>query len=94
MHGLMMDAPLLVTEIMRFAERNFPDSEIVSVTLSTVPAAAGRPTVTAIEHGASFKPTAIGSGTWVAIKGTALANVAPPGRQWRDTDFVGNRLPT
>ena len=22
MHGLMMDAPLLVTEIMRFAERN------------------------------------------------------------------------
>jgi acyl-CoA synthetase (AMP-forming)/AMP-acid ligase II len=33
MHGLMMDAPLLVTEIMRFAERNFPDNEIVSVTL-------------------------------------------------------------
>jgi acyl-CoA synthetase (AMP-forming)/AMP-acid ligase II len=32
MHGLMMDAPLLVTEIMRFAERNFPDNEIVSVT--------------------------------------------------------------
>src|SRR5512145_2280840 len=32
MHGLMMDAPLLVTEIMRFAERNFPDGEIVSVT--------------------------------------------------------------
>jgi acyl-CoA synthetase (AMP-forming)/AMP-acid ligase II len=32
MHGMMMDAPLLVTEIMRFAERNFPDNEIVSVT--------------------------------------------------------------
>jgi acyl-CoA synthetase (AMP-forming)/AMP-acid ligase II len=32
MQGLMMDAPLLVTEIMRFAERNFPDTEIVSVT--------------------------------------------------------------
>jgi fatty-acyl-CoA synthase len=32
MHGLMMDAPLLITEIMRFAERNFADAEIVSVT--------------------------------------------------------------
>ena len=32
MHGLMMEAPLLITEIMRFAERNFPDGEIVSVT--------------------------------------------------------------
>jgi fatty-acyl-CoA synthase len=28
----MMDAPLLITEIMRFAERNFPDGEVVSVT--------------------------------------------------------------
>jgi fatty-acyl-CoA synthase len=27
-----MDAPLLITEIMRFAERNFPDGEVVSVT--------------------------------------------------------------
>ena len=32
MHGLMMDTPLLITEIMRFAERNFADCEIVSVT--------------------------------------------------------------
>ncbi|HEX6571259.1 MAG TPA: AMP-binding protein, partial [Steroidobacteraceae bacterium] len=32
MHGLMMEAPLLITEIMRFAERNFADGEIVSVT--------------------------------------------------------------
>jgi fatty-acyl-CoA synthase len=32
MFGLMMDAPLLITEIMRFAERNYPDREIVSVT--------------------------------------------------------------
>lgn len=32
MHGLMMDGPLLITEIMRFAERNFSDREIVSVT--------------------------------------------------------------
>lgn len=32
MHGLMMDGPLLITEIMRFAERNFGDREIVSVT--------------------------------------------------------------
>jgi fatty-acyl-CoA synthase len=32
MHGLMMDGPLLITEIMQFAERNFGDREIVSVT--------------------------------------------------------------
>ena len=32
MHGLMMDTPLLITEIMRFAERNYPHSEVVSVT--------------------------------------------------------------
>jgi fatty-acyl-CoA synthase len=32
MHGLMMDTPLLITEIMRFAERNYADREIVSVT--------------------------------------------------------------
>jgi fatty-acyl-CoA synthase len=33
MLGTMMDAPLLITEIMRFAGRNFPNGEIVSVTL-------------------------------------------------------------
>ena len=33
MHGLMMERPLLITDIMRFAERNYPDVEIVSVTL-------------------------------------------------------------
>src|SRR5512139_912675 len=32
MHGLMMDAPLLITDIMRFAERNFATREVVSVT--------------------------------------------------------------
>ena len=32
MHGLMMDTPLLVTEIMRHAERNNPKGEVVSVT--------------------------------------------------------------
>ena len=32
MHGHMMEVPLLVTEILRFAERNYPDSEVVSVT--------------------------------------------------------------
>ena len=32
MHGLMMDTPLLITEIMRFADRNFANREIVSVT--------------------------------------------------------------
>ncbi len=32
MHGLMMDSPLLITEIMRFAERSFATREVVSVT--------------------------------------------------------------
>jgi fatty-acyl-CoA synthase len=32
MHGLMMDAPLLITDIMRFADRNFASREVVSVT--------------------------------------------------------------
>lgn len=32
MHGLMMDTPLLITEIMRFADRNHPDVEVVSIT--------------------------------------------------------------
>jgi acyl-CoA synthetase (AMP-forming)/AMP-acid ligase II len=32
MHGLMMDFPLTITSIMRHADRNYPDSEIVSVT--------------------------------------------------------------
>ncbi len=32
MHGLMMDTPLLITGIMQFADRNFPSTEVVSVT--------------------------------------------------------------
>ena len=32
MRGLMMDIPLTITEIMRFAERNYPGTEVVSVT--------------------------------------------------------------
>ncbi len=32
MQGLMMNTPLVITGIMDFAERNFPDSRIVSVT--------------------------------------------------------------
>lgn len=32
MQGLMMNTPLVITGIMGFAERNFPDSRIVSVT--------------------------------------------------------------
>jgi acyl-CoA synthetase (AMP-forming)/AMP-acid ligase II len=35
MRGLMMDTPLLITEIMRFAERNYPKVEVVSVTADT-----------------------------------------------------------
>jgi fatty-acyl-CoA synthase len=33
MHGLMMERPLLITDIMRFADRNHPGVELVSVTL-------------------------------------------------------------
>ena len=32
LYGLMMDYPLTVTQIMRHAERVYPDGEIVSVT--------------------------------------------------------------
>jgi fatty-acyl-CoA synthase len=31
MHGLMMETPLLITEIMRYAEKNHPKAEVVSV---------------------------------------------------------------
>ncbi|MDH4107010.1 MAG: 3-(methylthio)propionyl-CoA ligase [Gammaproteobacteria bacterium] len=33
MHGLMMDTPLLISWIARHAERNFPNREIVSITM-------------------------------------------------------------
>src|SRR4029453_2481758 len=32
MHGLMMDAPLLITDILRHAKRNHSDGEVVSIT--------------------------------------------------------------
>jgi fatty-acyl-CoA synthase len=32
MHGLMMETPLLITEIMRFAQRLYPQREVVSIT--------------------------------------------------------------
>ena len=32
MHGLMMDTPLLITDLIRFADRNHGDTEIVSRT--------------------------------------------------------------
>ena len=32
MHGLMMDTPLLISSLIRFADLNYPDREIVSVT--------------------------------------------------------------
>jgi len=35
MRGLMMDTPLLVTEIMRHADKNHPKGEVVSVTMDT-----------------------------------------------------------
>jgi len=33
MHGLMMDTPLLIMSLMKFADKNYPDREIVSVTV-------------------------------------------------------------
>ncbi len=33
MHGLMMETPLLISSLMRFADCNYPDREIVSVTV-------------------------------------------------------------
>ena len=33
MHGLMMDVPLLITDLIRFADRNHGDTEIVSKTV-------------------------------------------------------------
>jgi acyl-CoA synthetase (AMP-forming)/AMP-acid ligase II len=33
MRGLMMDTPLLITEIMRYADKNVPDTEVVSFTV-------------------------------------------------------------
>ena len=32
MHGLMMDTPLLISSMIRFADLNYPDREIVSIT--------------------------------------------------------------
>jgi fatty-acyl-CoA synthase len=32
MHGRMMDTPLLITDIMRFAQRMYPEREVVSIT--------------------------------------------------------------
>ena len=33
MHGLMMDVPLLITDLIRHADRNHGDTEIVSQTV-------------------------------------------------------------
>ena len=35
MNGLMMNTPLLVTEIMRYADKNHPKGQVVSVTADT-----------------------------------------------------------
>src|SRR5688572_1489261 len=35
MNGLMMNTPLLVTEIMRYADKNHPKGEVISVTADT-----------------------------------------------------------
>jgi hypothetical protein len=34
MKDLMMDTPLLITSLMEHAERNFPEQEIVSISVA------------------------------------------------------------
>jgi len=52
----------------------------------------GPPSITAVLNGASFQP-GIEAGSWVAIKGTNLANTSP-GRIWRTDEVIGGRMPT
>ena len=47
------------------------------------------PSISAVLSAASFQP-AIGSGSWVMIKGSNLANTT---RVWQSSDFSGNNLP-
>jgi uncharacterized protein (TIGR03437 family) len=48
------------------------------------------PVITSVVNGASFQP-GIEAGSWVAIRGSNLANIT---RTWQASDFTGNDLPT
>jgi uncharacterized protein (TIGR03437 family) len=50
------------------------------------------PVITSVVNGASFQP-GIEAGSWVAIRGTNLANTNP-GRTWRTDEVVIGNLPT
>jgi uncharacterized protein (TIGR03437 family) len=63
-----------------------------SYTLKAAAAAGTAPAITTVESGAGLQ-TAIQSGSWVAIKGTNLANTNP-GRIWRTDEVVNGNLPT
>jgi uncharacterized protein (TIGR03437 family) len=49
--------------------------------------------VNSVTNGASFQP-GIAAGSWVTIKGSNLANIAPDGRIWRGDEIVNGNLPT
>jgi uncharacterized protein (TIGR03437 family) len=48
------------------------------------------PVISSVVNAASFQP-GLASGAWLTVFGT---NLAATTRTWRDTDFVGGRLPT
>jgi uncharacterized protein (TIGR03437 family) len=50
------------------------------------------PQVLSVVNGASFGAT-VSPGSWVTIKGKALANTPPTGQIWSASDFNGNLLP-
>jgi len=47
----------------------------------------------AVANGATFQGGITGAG-FVQVKGTNLANIADPGRIWKDSEIVGGKLPT
>jgi uncharacterized protein (TIGR03437 family) len=59
----------------------------VEIGSATGPRIAGQ---SGVVNGASFEPR-LASGTWISILGTNLAGTT---RIWRESDFIGGRLPT
>jgi len=87
-------SPPLQAGTYHIAIRNFsPSPGTVSLTVTVESGAATGPTIAAqngVVNGASFQP-GLASGAWISILGTNLATTT---RIWRDSDFIGNRLPT
>ncbi len=87
-------SPRLQAGTYYVAFANFSSSSgTVSLTVTVEGAAAAGPVIAAangVVNGASFQ-SGLASGTWVTVLGTNLARTT---RIWRDSDFVGNLLPT